>query len=453
MYKRIANRRSVRKLYTESLLYRNRLTLEEAEGALEDFRSKLQGAFNAIHEQGDQQLEPVPAPAHRKTPEAVGLATLNSVLEVISRVPENFALHPKLVKLLEVRGRSLVDDHVDWSVAESLAFGALLTNGISIRMAGQDSRRGTFSQRHAVFIDQETGEEYTPLIRVAKKGAKFLIYDSMLSEFAALGFEYGYSTAADNTLTIWEAQFGDFANGAQVAIDQFIAAGEDKWEQKSGLVMLLPHGYEGQGPEHSSARLERFLALGADDNYRVVVPSTAAQYFHLLLGQGSRTILKPLVVLTPKSLLRLPAAAGGVLDLISGGWQPVLSDPARPPSESVRRLILCTGKVYYDLVAARDKQALKGAAVVRVEQLYPFPVDEIAEELHRYEGAEVMWVQEEPENMGAWRYLHTKFSDHFKVPLLRNTRPESASPASGSAKAHEWEQAQLISSALAGLSD
>jgi 2-oxoglutarate decarboxylase len=452
MYKRIANRRSVRKLYTESLLYRNRLTLEEAEGALEDFRSKLQGAFNAMHEHGEQ-LEPVPEPAHRQTPEAVGLATLNSVLEVISRVPENFALHPKLVKLLEVRGRSLVNDHVDWSVAESLAFGALLTNGISIRMAGQDSRRGTFSQRHAVLIDQETGTEYTPLLRVGKKGAKFLIYDSMLSEFAALGFEYGYSTVADNTLTVWEAQFGDFANGAQVAIDQFIAAGEDKWEQKSSLVMLLPHGFEGQGPEHSSARLERFLALGADENYRVVVPSTAAQYFHLLLDQGSRTVLKPLIVLTPKSLLRLPAAASGVLDLISGGWQPVLSDPARPTADSVRRLILCSGKVYYDLAAARDKQGVKGVALVRIEQLYPFPVDEIAEELSRYEGAEVMWVQEEPENMGAWRYLLTKFSDHFKVPVLRNTREESASPASGSAKAHEREQEKLISSALAGLAD
>ncbi len=452
MYKRIASRRSVRKLYTESLLYRNRLTLEEAEGALEDFRSKLQGAFNALHEP-PEQLEPVPSPAQMKAPESVGLATLSQVLEIIGRVPEDFALHPKLAKLLKARSRALVDDHIDWAVAEALAFGSLLINGISIRMAGQDSRRGTFSQRHAVLIDQETGAEYTPLMRVGKQGAKFLIYDSMLSEFAALGFEYGYSTAADDCLTIWEAQFGDFANGAQVAIDQFIAAGEDKWQQTSNLVMLLPHGFEGQGPEHSSSRLERFLALGAEDNYRVVQPSTAAQYFHVLREQGAHAIRKPLVVLTPKSLLRLPAAASGVIDLISGSWNPVLSDVTRPNADSIRRVILCSGKVYYDLATAREKHGISGLALVRVEQLYPFPVDEIAEELHRYDGAEVLWVQEEPENMGAWRYMHMKFADHFKVPLLCRTRPESASPASGSARAHEWEQEQLIGSALAGLAE
>jgi 2-oxoglutarate decarboxylase len=452
MYKRIASRRSVRKLYTESLLYRNRLTLEEAEGALEDFRSKLQGAFNAMKEQGGS-MDPPADPPQKRAPAAVGLATLNQVLEITSRIPPDFAFHPKLAKLLEVRGRALATDSVDWSVAEILAFGSLLTSGISIRMAGQDSRRGTFSQRHAVFIDQETEAEYTPLLRVGGKGAKFLIYDSMLSEFAALGFEYGYSTVAENTLTIWEAQFGDFANGAQVAIDQFIAAGEDKWGQTSNLVMLLPHGFEGQGPEHSSARIERFLALGADDNYRVTMPSTAAQYFHLLWEQGSRAIRKPLVVLTPKSLLRLPAAGSGVIDLINTGWKPVLSDPARPSSDTVRRLILCSGKVYYDLAAARDKLGVQGLALVRIEQLYPFPVDEIAEELHRYENAEVLWVQEEPENMGAWRSMHTKFSDHFKVPLLRRTRTESASPASGSARTHEREQEQLISGALAGLAD
>ncbi|HEX2177975.1 MAG TPA: multifunctional oxoglutarate decarboxylase/oxoglutarate dehydrogenase thiamine pyrophosphate-binding subunit/dihydrolipoyllysine-residue succinyltransferase subunit, partial [Actinomycetota bacterium] len=454
MYKRIASRRSVRKLYTESLLYRNRLTLEEAEGALEDFRSKLQGAFNEMHEHHGEKLERLEVPeTEPQSSEPVGLATLNQVLETISRVPANFSLHPKLVKLIEARGRALVNDHVDWAVAEALAFGALLTNGISIRLAGQDSRRGTFSHRHAVLIDQETGEEYTPLLRVDRKGAKFLIYDSMLSEFAALGFEYGYSTAATNTLTLWEAQFGDFANGAQVVIDQFIAAGEDKWEQTSNLVMLLPHGYEGQGPEHSSARLERFLTLGAGDNYRVAVPSTAAQYFHLIVDQGTRRDRKPLVILTPKSLLRLPAAASGVIDLIDRGWQPVLADPARPNPDSVRRLILCSGKVYYDLVAARDNQGLEGLALVRVEQQYPFPVDEIAEELHRYEGAEVLWVQEEPENMGAWRYMQSKFSDSFKTPLLRRTRGESASPAAGSTRTHEREQERLISSALAGLGD
>ncbi|HEX2053124.1 MAG TPA: multifunctional oxoglutarate decarboxylase/oxoglutarate dehydrogenase thiamine pyrophosphate-binding subunit/dihydrolipoyllysine-residue succinyltransferase subunit [Actinomycetota bacterium] len=454
MYKRIAARRSVRKLYTESLLYRNHLTLEAAEQALQDFQSKLQGAFNAMHEQdGDPRLNPPTVEETAARPQNVGLATLSRVLETISDVPPAFALHPKLAKLLEARRRSLVNDHVDWPVAEALAFGSMLAGGMTIRMAGQDSRRGTFSQRHAVLIDQETGVEYTPLSYAARDGAKFLIYDSMLSEFAALGFEYGYSTVAEDTLTIWEAQFGDFANGAQVVIDQFIAAGEDKWGQTSNLVMLLPHGYEGQGPEHSSARLERYLTLGADDNYRVTVPSTAAQYFHLLLDQGLPARRKPLVVLTPKSLLRLPAAASGVIDLISGGWMPVLSDPSRPSSDAVRRLILCSGKVYYDLAAARERQGIEGLALVRVEQLYPFPAEQIAEELARYDAAEVLWVQEEPENMGAWRYMQNRFSDEFKVPLLRQTRRASASPAAGSARKHEREQELLINAALAGLAD
>jgi len=453
MYKRIASRRSVRKLYTESLLYRNHLSLEAAEGALEDFRTKLQGAFNAMNEPGDQTMETPAEPVMDPRPQEVGLAILNQVLEAISTVPPAFSLHPKLVKLIEGRSRALVKDHVDWPVAESLAFGALLVNGISIRMAGQDSRRGTFSQRHAVLIDQETGAEFTPLLRVRRQGAKFLIYDSMLSEFAALGFEYGYSTVADNTLTVWEAQFGDFANGAQVIIDQFVAAGEDKWEQTSNLVMLLPHGFEGQGPEHSSARLERFLVLGARDNYRVVMPSTSSQYFHLLVRQGFASARKPLVVLTPKSLLRLPAAAAGVIDFINGGWMPVLPDPARPSADSVRRVILCSGKVYYDLAAAREAQGIEGLALVRVEQLYPFPADEIAEELARYDRAEVMWVQEEPENMGAWRYMQNKFTDELKVSLLRRTRRESPSPATGNASTHERQQQKLLNEALAGLAD
>jgi 2-oxoglutarate dehydrogenase E1 component len=324
---------------------------------------------------------------------------------------------------------------------------------VSVRLAGQDSRRGTFSQRHSVLIDQDTGAEYVPLAKLAGEGVRFNVYDSLLSEFAALGFEYGYATAATDSLTIWEAQFGDFANGAQVVIDQFIAAGEAKWEQKSNLTMLLPHGYEGQGPEHSSARLERFLTLGAEENLRVVVPSTPANYFHLLIQQGKLPVAKPLVCLTPKSLLRLPAAASGVIDLISGTFKTVLTDPTVPHRDEVRRLIICSGKVYYDLEAARKKTGAEGLALVRLEQLYPFPIDEIADVLDNFEGAEVMWVQEEPENMGAWRYIHQKFSEDLKVPILRCSREESASPATGSAKNHEREQELLISRALAGLTD
>lgn len=457
MYKKIGTRRSVRKLYTEALLYKGLLTLEEAEGALEDFRSKLQAAFEAVHEAELHERRSRPDEGVRKEqtpqtrPGAVGLATLTRVLEAISTVPDGFTLHPKLARWMKGRSSAVSTGAIDWSLAEALALGSLLSEGTSIRMTGQDSRRGTFSQRHAVLVDQQTGREYIPLSGIT--GGKLFLYDSMLSELAALGFEYGYSTAATNCLTIWEAQFGDFANGAQVIIDQFIAAGEDKWGQRSNLVMLLPHGYEGQGPEHSSARLERFLALGAEGNFRVVVPSSPAQYFHLLLEQGRSGVHKPMILLTPKSLLRLGRAASAVKDLISGSFRPVLEDPSHPSPGGVSRVILCSGKVYYDLEAARKQSGIQGLAVLRVEQLYPLPVDELAGELSRYEDAEVMWVQEEPENMGAWRYVHQRFAEELKVPILRCSRDESASPASGSARAHQKEQELLISRALAGLAE
>jgi multifunctional 2-oxoglutarate metabolism enzyme len=456
MYRQIRSRRSVRKLYTESLLHRGDLTMEQAEGALEDFRRKLQAALDASrrtesHPSPEPEMPPLVQPPRKLT--AVGMSTLNKVLETVSQIPPGFHVHPKLAGWLQERSRALVDDKIDWSVAETMALGSLLLDGVSVRLAGQDSRRGTFSQRHAVLIDQETGREHVPLSELARDGVRFNVYDSLLSEFAALGFEYGYSVAATDSLTMWEAQFGDFANGAQVIIDQFIAAGEEKWEQRSGLVMLLPHGYEGQGPEHSSARLERFLLQGAQDNLRITVPSTPASYFHLLVEQGKLPTRKPLVCLTPKSLLRLPAATSGVIDLISGGFKPLLSDSTRPDPATVRRLVLCSGKVYYDLAASRARMAAEGLALVRLEQLYPFPLDEVADELETYDGAEIMWVQEEPENMGAWRYVHQKFAEDLKVPILRCSRESSASPATGSAKLHEREQEQLLSRALAGLTD
>ncbi|MEX2551511.1 MAG: multifunctional oxoglutarate decarboxylase/oxoglutarate dehydrogenase thiamine pyrophosphate-binding subunit/dihydrolipoyllysine-residue succinyltransferase subunit [Actinomycetota bacterium] len=456
MYKQIGTRRTVRKLYTESLLHREHLSMEEAEGALEDFRRKLQAALDESRRTESEpppETDTAPMVEPRKSETAVGPATLNKVLETITQIPPGLHVHPKLVNWLQERSRALLDDRIDWSVAEALALGSLLLDGVSIRLSGQDTRRGTFSQRHAVLIDQDTGAEYVPLAKLAGEGVRFNAYDSLLSEFAALGFEYGYSTTATDSLTIWEAQFGDFANGAQVVIDQFIAAGEDKWEQKSNLTMLLPHGYEGQGPEHSSARIERFLNLGAQENLRITVPSTPANYFHLLIQQGKLPIAKPLVCFTPKSLLRLAAAASGVIDLISGTFQTVLSDPTNPHPEKVRRLIICAGKVYYDLEAARRKTGAEGLALVRLEQLYPFPIDEIADVLDEFDGAEVMWVQEEPENMGAWRFIHHKFAEDLKVPILRFSRDASASPATGSAKQHEREQELLISRALAGLTD
>jgi 2-oxoglutarate decarboxylase len=457
MYKRIASQRSVRKLYTELLLYRGDITTEEAEGALEYYRYRLEEALESTRglTRPPTRAKPLKPPvSFDGVNTAVGLATLNQILEATTKLPAGFTVHPKLGRWLEDRKKAITNDRIDWSLAETLAFGALLLDSVSIRLAGQDTRRGTFSQRHAVLIDQETSAEYFPLSELSNgTGGRLYVYDSLLSEFAALGFEYGYSVAASKALVLWEAQFGDFANGGQVIIDQFIAAGEDKWGQPSNLVMLLPHGYEGQGPEHSSARLERFLTLGAEDNFRVVVPSTPAQYFHLLVGQGRLIVRRPLVVLTPKSLLRLADAASPVVDFISGAFRPVLSDPAQPRPEDVRRLIMCSGKVFYELQAARRNLGAQGVALVRVEQLYPFPADEIAEEVARFDQAEIMWVQEEPENMGAWRYMQHRFAEELKSPMLRCSRDASASPASGSASVHEQEQQLLITRALAGLTD
>jgi 2-oxoglutarate dehydrogenase E1 component len=298
-----------------------------------------------------------------------------------------------------------------------------------------------------VLVDRETGSEYTPLAALGT----FRVYDSLLSEFAALGFEYGYSVAAPDALVAWEAQFGDFGNGAQVVIDQFVSAAEDKWGQTSGLTMLLPHGYEGQGPEHSSARLERFLQLAAEDNIQVAVPSTPAQDFHLLRRQVLRDLRKPLVVMTPKSLLRLPAARSRTEEFTDGSFQEVLPDPEHPHPSVVSRVLLCSGKVFYDLEKHRADHDVRGAAIVRVEQLYPFPEDQVREQLRHFEGAEPYWVQEEPENMGAWFHVRRVMADRIGVELTGVTRPESASPATGSLTVHQREQADLVDRAFAGL--
>ena len=460
MYQRIAARKSCRKLYTESLLQRGDLTLEEAESALAQFRGTLQQAFDATKESEPSRkkgfMRPVGILPVADT--AVARPILEKILDALSQVPPGFNVHPKLAKWAEGRHRALDEGTIDFSLAEAFAFGSLLLDGVSIRLAGQDTRRGTFSQRHSVLIDQSTGDEHCPLSTIATDDTRFAVYDSLLSEFAALGFEYGYSVAAKNTLVIWESQFGDFANGGQIIIDQFIAAGEDKWGQPSNLTLLLPHGYEGQGPEHSSARLERFLQLGAAGNIQVVVPSTPAQYFHLLRRQGKSQTLRPLVVLTPKSLLRLPAAKSASVDITEGRFFPVLPDPFGPAPGEASRVILVSGKVYYDLKAERDRRGLSSVALVRVEQLYPFPADEIAEELIRLLGAgkesskaDVMWVQEEPANAGAWRYMHQKSMEKLELRLLGCTRDESPSTATGSASAHQREQASLISQALADL--
>jgi multifunctional 2-oxoglutarate metabolism enzyme len=458
MYERIKNRRPVRKLYTEALVNRGDLSIEDAERSLEQFRQRLQQAFDDTHgEEGGQvakvELErPAPMATDPAVDTAVDRRTLDQLLVKLTTVPEGFNVHPKLTRWLEQRAGALERNAVDWALGEALAFGSLLTEGRTIRLSGQDTRRGTFSQRHSVLVDQKTGDQYTPLANLGEGQGRFFVYDSLLSEFAAMGFEYGYSVANPEALVLWEAQFGDFVNGAQIIVDQFISAAEDKWSQRSSLVLLLPHGFEGQGPEHSSARLERFLDLAAEDNMQVAYPSTPAQYFHLLRRQALRANRKPLVVMTPKSLLRLPAARSTAEQLTAGQFSEVLPDPGQPSPDKVRRVMLCSGKVYYELAKRRADGDLDQVALVRVEQLYPFPAQALRAQLDAYPDAErVVWVQEEPENMGAWRYVRLKAEEELGVRLAPVTRDEGAAPAAGSPTLHAQEQQELLDRALAGL--
>src|SRR5690606_7990518 len=456
MYAKINQRRSVRKLFTESLVKRGQLTLEEAEEALDEFRAKLQQALDETRQSAPpsslRAAEP-PPPRGVLPPVETGVdrAVLDRVYDALSSWPEDFHVHPKLLKQMEARDAMVREQgQVDWATAEALAFGSLLLEGTDIRFAGQDSRRGTFSQRHAVLVDQVTGREWAPLAHLGPDQAKFWIYDSLLSEYAALGFEYGYSVANKDALVCWEAQFGDFANGASIIIDQFVVAAEDKWGQTSGLVMLLPHGYEGQGPEHSSARIERFLLLCADDNIQVANATTAAQYFHLLRRQMRREVRKPLVVFTPKSLLRARASRSPIGELERGHFREVLDDPRVEDPAAVRRVVLASGKVAMEALAERDKRGAP-VAVVRVEQLYPWPGEQLAEAVARYPNArELVWLQEEPANMGPWSFVESRLTDRFgdSHELRRVSRPESGSPATGSHAIHVQEQEAILDAAL-----
>jgi multifunctional 2-oxoglutarate metabolism enzyme len=456
MYARIKARPSVRKLYTEALVNRGDLSLDEAEAALEAFRRRLQQAFDDTRDDGKVAEVELARPASLADDPPVETAVergrLDAVAARLAEVPDGFHVHPKLTKWLTDRSAALGKDAVDWSLGEALAFGTVLLEGRTVRLSGQDTRRGTFSQRHSVLVDQDNGEQYAPLAHLSEDQGRFFVYDSLLSEFAAMGFEYGYSVANPEALVLWEAQFGDFVNGGQIIVDQFIAAAEDKWGQRSGLVLLLPHGFEGQGPEHSSARLERFLQLSAEDNMQVTVPSTPAQYFHLLRRQALRATRKPLVVLTPKSLLRLPAARSAAADLTDGRFQQVLPDRGGPDPGQVRRLLLCSGKVYYDLAKRRREKGLDQVGLVRVEQLYPFPAGQLRERLDAYAQArEVWWVQEEPANMGAWCYLRLRAEWDLDLDLTGVTRAEGAAPAAGSPTIHQQEQHDLLDRAFAGL--
>jgi 2-oxoglutarate decarboxylase len=458
MYDLIDARRSVRKLYTESLIGRGDITLEEAEQALRDYQQELERAFTETRDASRQPADPgamLPRPSvqqpadHDGTPTAISEEMIKRIVDTQLNLPEGFTPHPRLQPQLHRRATMIEQDAIDWATGELLAFGSVLIDGHTVRLVGQDTRRGTFGQRHAVIVDRHTGEEYTPLRTFNSPTARFHTYDSLLSEFAAVGFEYGYSVARPDALVCWEAQFGDFVNGAQTIVDEFISSGEQKWGQRSGVVLLLPHGYEGQGPDHSSARIERFLAQCAQDNMTVAIPSTPANYFHLLRWQALSTRIKPLIVATPKSMLRLKAATSAVADFTSGSFRPVLGEPADFDTAAVRQVLLCSGKIYYDLAERRRAEGRADVAIARVERLYPLPADEIAAEVSRYPAAEaVTWVQEEPANMGAWPYMAMRLPGLLNRPIQVVSLPASSAPAIGSAKAHAEEHARLVETAL-----
>lgn len=463
MYRRIAEHPTVRELWAQRLVAEGIVTRDEAAALEQELFGKLQYLRQEIlarAQRADQVNGGIGSGAPTTLPTtvtAVPLETLKELNRQAHTLPAGFNLNPKLRRQLQRRLEVVErEEAIDWAHAELLAFASLLAEGTPIRLTGQDTIRGTFSQRHVAFYDFETGERVIPLQQMPAARASFAVYNSPLSEAGPLGFEYGYSVQAPETLVLWEAQFGDFANVAQVIIDQFIVSGWAKWRQRSALVLLLPHGYEGQGPEHSSARLERFLQLAAEDNVRIANCTTAAQYFHLLRRQAIlRTVdPRPLIVMTPKSLLRHPRAMSPMRELAEGRFQPVLDDPtARQRPDDVTRLILCSGKVYVDLVTSQFAATASHVAIVRVEELYPFPSDELAAILNQYPNArDIVWLQEEPKNMGAWTYMQPRLQSLLDGRTLRYIgRPERASPAEGFAEMHEQEQARIIAEAFTGV--
>jgi 2-oxoglutarate decarboxylase len=460
MYDIIDAKRSVRKIYTESLIGRGDITMEEAEHALKDFSNQLEHVFNEVREL--EKTPPAPSPSVEKEQSVPTDLDTSVPVDVVHRIgdahvelPEGFSVHQRVKPVLQKRAKMSREGDVDWAFGELLALGSLAMDGKLVRLAGQDTRRGTFVQRHSVIIDRRTGEEYYPLRNLAPEQGRFLPYDSALSEFAAVGFEYGYSVANPDAIVAWEAQFGDFVNGAQPVIDEFISSGEAKWGQMSDVVLLLPHGLEGQGPDHSSGRIERFLQLCAEGSMTVAVPTEPANYFHLLRRHAMDGVRRPLVVFTPKWMLRAKQAVSPLADFTGGRFRPVIDDPRYReqdgPASDVHRVLLCCGKLYYELAAAREKQGVENIAIVRIEQLYPIPDRQLAAVLERYPNAEdIRWVQEEPANQGAWPYFGLELP--YKLPRLagfrRVSRRRMAAPAAGSSKVHEVEQTALINEAF-----
>ena len=473
MYKQIKGHKTTLQLYTDRLVKDGLIP----EGEIEDMKAAFQAHLNEEFETGknfkpnkadwlDGKWSGLGPESKEYVPGDTGIApeTLAQIGAALTRVPEGMDMHKTVTRLLEAK-RGMFDSGAgfDWSTGEALAFGSLLVEGHAVRLSGQDSTRGTFSHRHSAFVDQTTEERYYPLNAIREGQARYEVIDSMLSEYAVLGFEYGYSMAEPNALTLWEAQFGDFANGAQIMFDQFISSGEKKWLRMSGLVVLMPHGFEGQGPEHSSARLERWLQMSAEDNWIVANLTTPANYFHILRRQLHRGFRKPLILMTPKSLLRHPQAVSTADEFQTGStFHRVLHDDADrgkvdfqlAPDDQIRRVVICSGKVYYDLLAARNEAGAKDVYLLRLEQFYPFPAQSMSKELERFKGAEIVWCQEEPKNQGAWSFVEPNLEWVLNRVGAAHTRARyvgrvaQASVATGLASRHKAEQDALVHDAI-----
>ena len=474
MYKKIKSQKTTLTLYTERLVKDGLIP----EGEIEDMKAQFQAMLGEEFEAGKtsrpnkadwldgrwSHLDRRDHESYQRGQTAIDEKTMTEIGRSLTCAPDDFPLHRTINRLLEAKGQMFeTGKGFDWATAEALAFGSLLTEGYPVRLSGQDSTRGTFSQRHSAFINQDNEERYYPLNNIREGQARYEVIDSMLSEYAVLGFEYGYTLAEPNALVMWEAQFGDFANGAQIMFDQFISSGESKWLRMSGLVMLLPHGYEGQGPEHSSARLERFLQMCGQDNWIVANCSTPANYFHILRRQLHRSFRKPLVLMTPKSLLRHKMAISDAEDFTTGSsFHRVLWDDAEKghsdtelkPDAEIKRVVMCSGKVYYDLLEERDARGLDDVYLMRIEQFYPFPALSLVKELERFKGAEMVWCQEEPKNQGAWSFIEPNIEWVLNRINAKHKRPvyvgraTSASPATGLASQHKAQQQALVDEAL-----
>jgi multifunctional 2-oxoglutarate metabolism enzyme len=465
MYDLIEKKRSVRKLYTEALIGRGDITVEDAEAVMTRFQQRLEIVFKEVRgtSQPPRGMEYSRVPAYPKKSAArhgtaISMEMLKKIADAHTTFPNGFTVHPKVMPQLQRRAAAITQGPIDWATGEILALGSLLLEGRTVRLTGQDTRRGTFVQRFASIVDRRTGESWVPLKHLDDDQGKFHVFDSLLSEYAAMGFEYGYSVASPEALVLWEAQFGDFANGAQTIIDEFIISGQAKWTQQSGVVLLLPHGYEGQGPDHSSARLERFLQLAAEDAFTVAQPSNPASHFHMLRQQALGELHRPLIVMTPKSMLRNKLAVSDPSDFTQGSWKPVLGDPTIENPSQVNSVLLCSGKIRWDLVNARSKAGKDGqVAIIAVERLYPLPIKDLVKQLKRFDRVEdVRWVQDEPANQGAWPFMALNLPQRLAEAepgrawqLTKVTRPGSSAPSVGSASVHLQQQRALMEAAFA----